>query len=145
MKKYKAKNSSLFLLELIIAILFFSICSAICVQLFVSSHLLTKRTTTLNMALNQATSAAETIKNSSDSAIALSTVFPTIRITTDQLRVYYNAKWSACEQKDATYCMMIDLSSTGSMETGSIKVVGLEENIQLYSLIVEHYRGTVYE
>lgn len=145
MKKNKNANSSMFLLELIIAILFFSICSAICVQLFVSSHLLSKKAGTLDMAVTQATSAAETIKNSSDSNTALSYVFPTIKITDDQLIVYYNATWSACEEENATYIMTIDISNADSMEIGNIKVVELDKNTSLYSLVVKHYKGAVYE
>ena len=39
MKGTPAKRSSLFLLELIIAILFFSLTSAVCVQDFLSGHI----------------------------------------------------------------------------------------------------------
>ena len=38
MKRTPAKRSSLFLLELIIAILFFSLTSAVCVQFFARAH-----------------------------------------------------------------------------------------------------------
>lgn len=40
----KSSKTSLFLMELIIAILFFSISSAVCIQLFVKSHLLDQKT-----------------------------------------------------------------------------------------------------
>ena len=40
----KPSKSSLFLMELIISILFFSIASAVCIQLFVKAHLLNVRT-----------------------------------------------------------------------------------------------------
>ena len=40
----KSSKSSLFLMELIISILFFSIASAVCIQLFVKAHLLNVRT-----------------------------------------------------------------------------------------------------
>ena len=57
-----AKRSSLFLMELMIAILFFSLASAVCVQLFVKSHLLTREAADLNQAVSQAQSAAEVIR-----------------------------------------------------------------------------------
>ena len=47
----KSSKSSLFLMEMIIAILFFSLASAVCIQLFVKSHLLGKTTTEENKAL----------------------------------------------------------------------------------------------
>ena len=51
MKGTPAKRSSLFLLELIIAILFFSLTSAVCVQIFVRAHLISRQTQELNTAL----------------------------------------------------------------------------------------------
>lgn len=47
----KSSKSSLFLIELIIAILFFAMASAVCIQLFVKSHLLGRTTTDENHAL----------------------------------------------------------------------------------------------
>ena len=47
----KSSKSSLFLMELIIAILFFALASAVCIQLFVKAHLLGKTTTEENKAL----------------------------------------------------------------------------------------------
>ncbi len=44
----RAQSSSLFLLELILAILFFSLASAVCVQFFVKSHLLSRDARNLN-------------------------------------------------------------------------------------------------
>lgn len=47
----KSSKSSLFLMELIIAILFFALASAVCIQLFVKAHLLGETTTEENKAL----------------------------------------------------------------------------------------------
>lgn len=60
-RNYSSHKSSLFLLELIMAILFFSIASAICVQLFVKSHLLSKQAEILSIAVNECSDAAEII------------------------------------------------------------------------------------
>ena len=48
MKRTPAKRSSLFLLELIIAILFFSLTSAVCVQFFARAHQISRQTQELN-------------------------------------------------------------------------------------------------
>lgn len=47
----KSSKTSLFLMELIIAILFFALASAVCIQLFVKSHLLGRSTQEENHAL----------------------------------------------------------------------------------------------
>ncbi len=55
----KNSKSALMLMELIIAILFFSVSSAICVQLFVSSHIKSQNSADLSIATNQAQTVAE--------------------------------------------------------------------------------------
>lgn len=55
-------KSGLFLLELIIAIVFFALSSVICIQLFVKAHTLSQKNTELNMAVIQAQNAAEAFK-----------------------------------------------------------------------------------
>lgn len=54
-----SSKSGLFLMELILAIFFFSIASAICVRLFVTSHQLSKQSVQLNDAVTMAESIAE--------------------------------------------------------------------------------------
>ena len=58
-RRNRAKSSSLFLLELILAILFFSIASAVCVQFFVKSHLLSRDAKALNSSVTEVFNAAE--------------------------------------------------------------------------------------
>ncbi len=57
----KSSKSSLFLMELIMSILFFSLAAAVCVQLFVQSHTLSKSSVELNHAVVECESLAELI------------------------------------------------------------------------------------
>lgn len=69
-KRNRARSSSLFLLELIIAILFFSVASAVCVQFFVKSHTMSGQAQAMNFATNECSSIAEIVQASpSDSDI----------------------------------------------------------------------------
>ena len=65
-RRNRAKSSSLFLLELILAILFFSIASAVCVQFFVKSHLLSQESRELQVSANEVSSIAELMNASSN-------------------------------------------------------------------------------
>lgn len=60
-RKPTANPSSLFLLELIFAILFFSVASAVCVQIFVKSHTLSTQAHDLTQASRRARDVAELI------------------------------------------------------------------------------------
>lgn len=55
----KNSKSSLFLMELILSIMFFSLAAAICVQLFVKSHVLSRNSVELNHAVVECESAIE--------------------------------------------------------------------------------------
>ena len=68
MKKRKARSSSMFLLELLFAILFFAISSAICVQIFVKAHTLSRNSDALNDAVAVCSSIADLTAASSDKA-----------------------------------------------------------------------------
>lgn len=55
----KHSKSSLFLMELIIALLFFSLASTVCIRLFVKAHALSAQTVDQNYAVNYAQNMAE--------------------------------------------------------------------------------------
>lgn len=54
-----ARKTGLFLMELIIAILFFSLAAAICIQLFVKSHVISEHSIVLNHSILLAQNTAE--------------------------------------------------------------------------------------
>ena len=61
----KTKNkSSLFLMELIVAIFFFAASAAVCISIFVGAHKTSSRSVDLSQAVFLAQSAAETVKAS---------------------------------------------------------------------------------
>lgn len=57
-----SSKSGLFLIELIIAIVFFAVASAICIQLFVKAHLISTRSTDISTASIIAQNTAEQFK-----------------------------------------------------------------------------------
>lgn len=91
--KYTSHKSSLFLLELILAILFFSIASAVCVQLFVKSHLLSRQAEILSIAVNECSDVAEIILSAdTDSEVftRLQHAYPDAKTSNNQLQILYN-------------------------------------------------------
>lgn len=59
MKTNSSSRSGLFLMELIISILFFSLAGAVCVKLFVNSHIVSQNSVELNHALEWSQNVAE--------------------------------------------------------------------------------------
>ena len=89
-----SSKSSLFLIELIIAILFFAIGSAVCVRAFVKAHDLSMRAKDLSFASAQASSAASVLEYTDGSFSSFSTYFPDAEERGDAFLVYYDADQS---------------------------------------------------
>ena len=115
MNKHRSRSSSLFLMELIIAILVFAVASAVCVQIFVTSHQLSDRASKLNSAVNEASSIAEIVNASSSLSEAEDLV--------------------SGNYPDAD----VDLSEEDGMLKADISIYSDSEEI--YSLSVRHYIG----
>ena len=62
MQKTRKHGSSLFLLEVMIAILFFSVSSAICTQILVKAHMISNEAQELTQAVNACCNAAEMVR-----------------------------------------------------------------------------------
>ena len=65
---HRPRTSSLFLLELIFSILFFSVASAICIQIFVRAHTLSRDARALHTAVSACSDAAEIGSNAGTAA-----------------------------------------------------------------------------
>ena len=70
-----SSRSGLFLMELIISILFFSLASAVCVKLFVSSHTISKDSVELNHSLEWCQNVAEAFYGSNGDSEEMAGLF----------------------------------------------------------------------
>lgn len=89
----RKKHSNLFLLELIIAIFFFSIISAVCVQLFSEAYSLSKKSTDLTKAVNITSNLAEGIRSWDGSLEQWEQLFPGGSWQADVWQMVYDADW----------------------------------------------------
>lgn len=140
MKNDHTHKSSLFLMELILAIAFFTIASAVCMQLFVKSHLLGNETRELNQAVNLATSAAESFRQCDGSAEELLALFPELVQTgASSMEAYYDEQFLSCSKTEAAYTMQITFSSDNRFSFAGICIKDIEEQKNIYALDVQTY------
>ena len=140
----KHSRSSLFLMEMIIAILFFSLASAVCIQLFARSHLLSTKTVNRNHAVTQAQSLAESYLSLEGDVTAMQDLFsPSELIDENTLRLAFDSNWNLCAVEDASG-FIAELKSTPAGETG-IMVAGMtvyavsSRDSPVYTLSVMHH------
>ena len=129
MKRRMSGRTGLFLLELIIAIFFFIIAAAVCIQLFVKSHMLGRETEELSEAIKICTNYAE--QYSADACGAL--------------EKYYDASFGECTLAEAVYVLRVlevvdEEDVQGTLATASISIRKLQEESPLFAISLTKYR-----
>lgn len=147
----RAKSSSLFLLELILAILFFSLASAVCVQFFVKSHILSRDARRLNHAVNECSGIAEIINTSDgteDAIEVITGIYPDAFLTdaaengdvpSVSALIYYDEEFVPCPETDGTYVLEAVFWEQGRMLTAGMTIGERNEDAPIYELTVKHY------
>lgn len=127
-------------MELMIAIMFFAVASAVCVQLFVKAHLLSQQSSDLNMAVNQAQTAASFFKSTNGSPEAMAEQMGGTG-EGETLVVTYDENWAPSSREQAVYVLRANIVHRGSLATGIITVEkqGDGQLQQLYQLNVSKY------
>lgn len=117
----KHSRSSLFLMEMIIAILLFSLASAVCIQLFARSHLLSTQTVNQNHAVIQAQNLAESYLSLEGNVATMQDLFSPSELTDENtLRLAFDSSWNLCTAEDNAG-FYAELKSTPAEETGIMK------------------------
>jgi len=88
----KSNKSGLLLLELVISLVMFTFCAAVCIRLFYAASRQTKRSDELTHALRISESIAEILKSDSP-AEALRVVYPKSEIRDSFFRLEYDDSW----------------------------------------------------
>lgn len=124
--KYQRHNntSSLFLLELILAVLFFSVASALCIQIFIKAHLMSQDARDLNFAVNEVSSMAEQMPDDSLQDAA----------------AYYDSSYASCEKADAVYVLTVHYEPEDTLLKAHISMDTVADNRNIYTLDVTKHR-----
>ena len=137
MNKQPSRRSSLFLMELIIAILFFSLASTVCVRIFVKSHTLEQESVQLNHAISAASSVAEIFRNQKNPFEILEMQYPDAVKSDNYYQFFYDEDWSLCNKDEAVYTVIADFAKVSSFEIADIQVITSKQSI--YDLSVKKY------
>lgn len=148
--KYQRHNntSSLFLLELILAVLFFPVASALCIQIFTKAHLMSQDARDLNFAVNEVSSMAEQISAGtlhSDTAASSDDTAsdPSTQMPDDSLQdaaAYYDSGYASCEKADAVYVLTVHYEPENTLLKAHISMDTIADNRNIYTLDVTKHR-----
>ncbi len=156
----KQSKASLFLMELIICILFFSLAAAVCVQLFVRSHNLSKRTVDQSQAVIIAENLAECFYSSEGDTLKLLDYYPMAdtsrhgeyNLNHPVITLYFDQAWQPISEADRAYylaeLLVMDpgefTNADSEMTTGVITLMESSDSEPFYELTVNvHKRITL--
>lgn len=139
----KHSKSALFLMELIVAILFFSLGSTVCIQLFVRSHLLSEQTVNQNNALIHAQNLTELFLSTEGDVTRIEDFFPenTTNVSNNSFVLNLNENWEPCAPSELCFTANLSVypAQNGLIEADiSIFSEDAEEE-PLYKLRIVHH------
>lgn len=131
MTRLKHSRSSLFLIELIIAILFFSAGSAVCIRAFSQAWLMSREAADLSFASAQVSSAASAVRYTDGSAESLRAYFPEAEELAEDgnsrtCAVYYDKERQLCSETNAAYILTIRTVQNGNRTDASLSMTGTD-------------------
>lgn len=109
MRRVRHSRSGLFLIELMVCILFFSITAAICIRFFVKSHQMSQEAKNLYQAQQEAASMAEVLEKDVDSL--------------NNICVYYDKEWKQCDKKEKVYSLEVTEEKNQAQQETDIKKI----------------------
>jgi len=126
MQTKNSSKSGIFLMELILSILFFSIAAAVCVKLFVTSHQLSDQSVNLNHAVAMAESIAEAFYGCNGNAGELEILFPDAQMdeTDEQTILIIN-------NVNEGLCAFVKINASGELTACEIRI-GTPQQITAY-------------
>ena len=150
-KRKRASSSTLFLMELIVAVMFFALAATVCIAVFVRAHVLSTDAKELNMAANLTSDAAEIIR-SQNSISGVRSLF--IRSYKNavisgpdsacEIDIYFDGNFREIIADHAVYKEQINMELADSLLVISIDFHGKDGNV-IYSIHLNHdlmQRGT---
>lgn len=134
MNQQKNTRSSLFLIELMIAILFFALGSTVCIQVFVKAYTVDQDAKKLSFASLQASSAASALKYTDGTPASMKEYFPLITEENGELVVYYDKNFHSCEKKDSLFSLHINVKQKNQTVFAGIRMEEKSRTKPVYEL-----------
>lgn len=126
-------------MEMMIAILFFSVTSAVCIQIFVKAHLIQEDTIALNHGVALVESAAEIFRDTGTDKTKLYSYYPEAQWENDTMTIGYDEEWQACAPKNAASLLTMILMEDGSGKMKEADISLTQNDKVIYRQSVRRY------
>lgn len=140
MKEYQHNKSSLFLMEIIINILFFSLLSAFCLQIFFKAYQMSRDTSRLHKAVNICASVAEICQNEAEKGLELKQIYTDAYEKNDMLYIFFDSSFNPCKEDSAEYVVTVNWNKSAETEQADITIRDESEEESIYEVSASCYR-----
>lgn len=135
-------RASLFLMELMISILFFSLSSAVCIQLFVKAHTINADTEDKSNATLIAQDISELFHHTKGDKEQLLSYYTKYESTTNEVLLYFSENGSSCAKEGARYIATLSFEQNRAYRILTMEITCMEKEEILYSSTLKKYIQT---
>ena len=140
MNKYLKSKTSLFLMEMIITVLLFSVCGAVCVRFFALTHTISQDTRELNESVALAQGFAEVMRGTEGDIDSIISQYPeAVRGGENFFEVFYDEEFNCCTYDMAVYVSDVSLIPNGAIQNMEVRVVRLSDYKEIFTLTATKY------
>ena len=130
-------------MELIITILLFAACGAVCVRLFVTSYVMTRDTVELNESASIAQGFAEVMRGTDGDIDSVIAHYPSaVRGGDGFFEVFYDEDFETCEYENAAYVGDVTMTPNGAIQNMEVRIVRLRDYKEIYTLDATKYMNS---
>lgn len=137
MRRPRHTRSSLFLIELIISILFFSVGSAVCIQAFAQARLMSRAAEDLSFASARVSGAASVIRYTDGTLESVQKYLPSAAQIDGGYQICYDRDQQPCAEEEAAYILSIHTEQEG-IRTDAHLVMSDEDGETIYELSLRY-------
>ncbi len=134
-------KSSLFLIELIIAVLFFALASTVCIQMFALGHTINVSNSEKEHAIMLAQSLAESYEAADGDVNAMAGLFDEAIIAGDDIYMYFDDEWNSASEEAAVYEVSLTSAEDGRFSNAEIAATNLTDDEEIYTLDTRVYHS----
>lgn len=129
MIRYERTKSSIFLMEIIINLLLFSILCVCSLQFFMKAYQLTEKTTTLRHAVTACSNIASIYESGNGDTDIIYDTYPYALHVNEQILIYLDKEYNECDPEHGVYYILIDKLGT---DTNTIDIRFYKTDEQVY-------------
>lgn len=112
MIRYQRTRSSMFLMEIIVNLLLFSMLCVCSLQFFIKAYQLTENTTTLHHAVTACSNVASVYESGNGETNIIYDTYPYAIYVNDQILIYYDENYNECDREHGAYYILVERADT---------------------------------